>query len=218
MRISVKSWLIVLLLIGFIGQKIVIQRNMPQLMVSTVSAETPSPPEKSVEEWMNDWMRSRTKAVAGALHLQRFKDPIYIITKPIAWKPNSGQESFPEVNVPKGFVSDFASIPSIFWSRLRPDGEYTYPAIIHDYLYWVQDPAIPRKQADMIFKLAMKDFGINPFLIGLIHTAVRATGSLAWIENAEKKANGEKRILRRFPENPTVSWDDWKNERNVFRK
>ena len=48
--------------------------------------------------------------------------------------------------MPTGFVTDFASIPPIFYSVLRPDGEYAYAAVIHDYLYWTQTR--PREDAD----------------------------------------------------------------------
>src|SRR5687768_9587331 len=33
--------------------------------------------------------------------------------------------------VPPGFVTDYASIPSIFWSVLSPYGRYGSPAIVH---------------------------------------------------------------------------------------
>jgi len=162
---------------------------------------------------MNDWMAA-TKLPVGALHVSRFKDPIYFLTKPISWKPNPGQEQFGEVTVPKGFVTDFASIPRPFWSLLRPDGEYTYPAIIHDFLYWNQDRT--RDKADMIFKLGMEDFRINAATIAIIYNAVRLGGESSWRENASEKARGEKRILVKFPQDPRITWDQWKKEPDVF--
>jgi hypothetical protein len=47
------------------------------------------------------------------------------------------------ITVPKGFVTDFASIPEVFWSAdLSPNGKYRRGAIVHDYLYWTQ--GLPR--------------------------------------------------------------------------
>ena len=64
---------------------------------------------------------------------------IWYLKKPISWRPGDGQSRYPPVVVPTGFVTDLASIPRVFWSVLRPDGEYAYAAVIHDYLYWVSN-------------------------------------------------------------------------------
>ena len=71
---------------------------------------------------MTEWM-STEKAVSGMLKMSRFREPIYFLTAPISWKQNPGPQRYESVIVPKGFVTDFASIPRVFWSALRPDGE-----------------------------------------------------------------------------------------------
>ena len=50
--------------------------------------------------------------------------------------------------VPKGFVSDGASIPKMFWGLIAPciDGRTIRAAIIHDWLY--STGILSRKQAD----------------------------------------------------------------------
>ena len=68
------------------------------------------------------------------------------------------------VDVPTGFVTDFASIPKPFWMLTPPFGFYSKPAAAHDKLYHdgiVQiegqpDRAITQIEADMIFDQAMK--------------------------------------------------------------
>jgi hypothetical protein len=167
-----------------------------------------------IEQWMTQWM-SAARAPEGALYLGRFKDPIYFLREAIAWKPNSNQAgSLREVDVPVGFITDFASIPRLFWSLLRPDGEYTYPAIIHDYLYWTQTRT--RAESDEIFRLAMADFDIDAVTATTLYDAVRVGGSTAWRENARLKSSGEKRILKKFPDDPRVSWEQWKKRPGVF--
>src|SRR5262249_26219157 len=123
-------------------------------------------------------------------------------------------ERYRSVNVPIGFVTDFASIPRIFWSLLRPDGRYTHPAIVHDYLYWTQTTS--REDADEIFRIMMEDFSIGTVIITTIHSAVRLAGGMAWDSNAKLRAGGEKRILKRFPEDPRTTWEDWKRRPDVF--
>ena len=157
---------------------------------------------------------AQSKQVTGALHLARFADPTYFLLKPVMWKPNPGQESHSAVTVPAGFVTDFASIPRVFWSALRPDGLYTYPAIVHDYLYWEQ--VVSREAADTVFKFGMEDFRIGSATIAAVYNAVRAFGGGAWQNNAKLKAAGEKRVLTKYPEDPTITWEQWKSNRANF--
>lgn len=165
------------------------------------------------EEWLFKMM-SGTKDVAGALQVQRFKDPWYILLKPISWSPSPNQGSHRSVKVPRGFVSDFASIPREFWSLLRPDGEYAYAAVIHDWLYWVQ--VTSREEADAIFDNAMRDFHVDALSRVTITAAVRQFGESYWKENKRLKNLGEKRVLVDLPEDPTITWAKWKSRANVF--
>jgi hypothetical protein len=164
------------------------------------------------DSWMSQWMRSMG-AVSGTLHVGRFADPMYYLLTQINWEPNRGESGSP-VTVPKGFVTDFASIPRVFWSLLPRDGAYTYPAIIHDFLYW--DQSTEREEADNIFRYAMQDFEVGRVAIATIFRAVRVGGQSAWRSNTEKRAQGERRILREIPSDPRVSWAEWK-ARDVFR-
>jgi Protein of unknown function (DUF1353) len=118
------------------------------------------------------------------------------------------------VTVPKGFVTDFASIPRVFWSLLRPDGDYTYPAIIHDFLYWQHH--LPRATADEIFRFAMQDFHIDQSTVAVIYNAVRLGAGKAWLKNSSDKALGEKRILAKFPQDPRITWAEWKGRPGIF--
>jgi hypothetical protein len=40
------------------------------------------------------------------------------------------------IDVPAGFVTDFASIPRSLWTLASPHGFYSRASIIHDLLYW----------------------------------------------------------------------------------
>ncbi len=184
---------------------------VPSLSLAQDQARNPH--AKIIEEWLSGLM-VKTRGPQGTLHLSRFKEPMYFLTKPISWAPNKGQESYEKVLVPTGFVTDFASIPKNFWTLLRPDGEYTYAAIIHDYLYWAQPRS--REEADQIFKMAMQDFGISTVEVELIYGAVRFVGRFAWNANAKQKALGEKRVLKQFPDDPRTAWGEWKMKPEVF--
>jgi hypothetical protein len=168
----------------------------------------------AADRWIKSWADHK-RALLGALNLFRFADPTYAVLKEITWTPNAPQQpDYKPVAVPPGFVTDLASIPRVFWSALRPDGDYAYAAIVHDFLYWMQP--VPRERADEIFRLAMQDLGVGSATVEVIHAAVRGGGGGAWTNNARLKASGEKRILKRFPDDPTVRWEVWKQTPDVF--
>lgn len=183
------------------------------LQTVAAHAQTASPDPTAMEHWMRTWMEN--KALGGRLYLSRFVEPVYFLLEPIAWKPNPGSQALPMVEVPRGFVTDFASIPRIFWSLLRPDGEYAHATVIHDYLYWSQ--TLPKPVADSVFKAAMEDLNVAPATVVTLYNAVKLLGDQAWQENAQLKSQGEKRILKRFPDEPTARWADWKTRPDVLQ-
>lgn len=189
--------------------------SLPALALAGSLPEGAVAKERTVtaEQWMDRWM-ALNRAPGGLLQVGRFKDPMYFLLKSISWTPNKGQEQYAAVEVPVGFVTDFASVPRAFWSFLRPDGDYAYAAVIHDYLYWTQ--ARPREAADQVLRMAMQDFGIERAVIETIFRAVRAGGGSAWSQNARLRSSGERRVLKVFPTDPTTNWKDWKNRPDVF--
>jgi hypothetical protein len=62
------------------------------------------------------------------------------------------------IHVPVGFVTDFASVPKLFWNLIPPTGWYGKAAVLHDYLYkygWIGKLQISRKYADDVLNEAM---------------------------------------------------------------
>jgi len=183
-------------------------------VAATPALAEPSRQAQKKSEWMARWMTS-ARASDSQLYLGRFRDETYFLTQPITWRPNPDQsDRFDSVQVPSGFVTDLASIPRIFFLLLRPDGEYAYAAIIHDYLYWTQGR--PREAADEILRMAMEDFEIDRKTIFAIYQAVRLGGAKAWNANGRLRAAGEKRILKDFPTNARIRWSEWKRRPDVF--
>jgi hypothetical protein len=169
--------------------------------------------ETTQKQWLDELFSG--KPPVGGLHLYRFPDEVYGLTKPIGWiPPKESAEELPKVDVPVGFITDFASIPRIFWSILPRDGIYTYPAIIHDYLYWEQ-PFL-RPTADEIFRIGMEEFDVSDTSVKAIYWSVVAGGGFAWDTNAKLKEKGEKRVVSKFPNDPLVKWADWKNDPSNF--
>ena len=79
--------------------------------------------------------------------------------------------------VPKGFVTDFASIPRIFWSIIPPTGRYTKAAVLHDFLYSIDSNyGLRRKQCDLIFLKAMKILKVKKWKRIIMYLGVRLFG------------------------------------------
>lgn len=106
--------------------------------------------------------------------------------------------------VPEGFVTDLASIQSLrfilpsMYALLSGYGDRA--AVVHDYLYRrrgyiVDEPdrlvgdrssqvvTVSRKQADQIFKQALRDEGVARWRAAIFYFGVRVFGWSAWGSN-----------------------------------
>ena len=175
-----------------------------------------SPESINADDWITDWVNKKNldKTLEGPLDLRRFLDPTYILLASISWHPSQANSILPKVVVPKWFVTDFASIPKIFWSIFKPDGNYAYAAVVHDYLYWSQITS--RSKADSIFREVMSNLFITDAQAALLYHAVDTFGQTAWNENKKLRLAGERRILTRLPTSSDITWLDWKRKPNVF--
>lgn len=118
------------------------------------------------------------------------------------------------IHIPRGFVTDFASVPSSFWSWMPPVGRYGLPAIVHDWLYW--DQSLTRSEADGIFQTALSDLNVSAFRKFILYRSVRWFGGKYWRENAAAKTAGEGRVLKLFPDDARITWADWRKKPGVF--
>ena len=80
--------------------------------------------------------------------------------------------------VPANFITDFASIPRIFWRLFPPTGKYGKAAVLHDYLY--AHNGVTRSEADGVFLEAMEELEVGWLTRHTLHKAVRAGGWLPW--------------------------------------
>lgn len=86
------------------------------------------------------------------------------------------------IDVPAGFVTDFASVPWGFWNLEPPLGDAGKAAVIHDYLYASKGLGgrYTRAQADGIFRQALAVLGVPLWKRSLLWAAVRLGGSGGW--------------------------------------
>ena len=96
---------------------------------------------------------------------------------------------------PRGFTTDFASIPRALWWLYPPYGDtWGMAAVIHDYLYATQlleEWQFPRKWADQMFLEGMIVLGANWFRRTVMYQAVRLCAGAAWKKHGERIADEE---------------------------
>lgn len=82
------------------------------------------------------------------------------------------------ITVPAGFITDFASVPRVFWRVIPPWGKYGRAAVVHDWLY--KEKGGDRETADLIFLEAMTFLGVAKWKRYVMYWAVRCFGGPAW--------------------------------------
>lgn len=87
--------------------------------------------------------------------------------------------------VPKGFLTDFGSVPAVVDWIIPAIESLADPAyILHDYHYAKhragEDVTVSRKDADDILYTALRVCGVGKTKARIIYWAVRAAGGAAW--------------------------------------
>lgn len=97
--------------------------------------------------------------------------------------------------IPKGMITDFASIPRFARVFVSPDETWiTVPALLHDALYaseWVD-----RGVADSLFMQAMKYRRAGFIARWLVYFAVRLGGAFVWLSHDKIKVEKHRVLLQ----------------------
>lgn len=111
------------------------------------------------------------------------------------------------VLIPVGFVTDFASIPRVFWNIIPPIGLYGKAAVVHDWLYqrrvvtilW-PDPATAigsrlctKLEADQALLEGMQVLGVGWVTRQIIYRGVRWGGDPTWAKYRRNDATQPER-------------------------
>lgn len=81
--------------------------------------------------------------------------------------------------IDKGFITNFASVPRIFWSIYPPySPEYGKAAVLHDGMYDAK--LFSRRKCDAILKEAMGVLGASWVTRNIIWSAVRTFGMFTY--------------------------------------
>lgn len=92
-----------------------------------------------------------------------------------------------KIEVPTGFITDFASIPRPMWVIYPVWGLYGKAAVLHDFMYATGMPT-KRAECDAIFLEAMGVLKVPWIRRHIIYRGVRLGGWLAWKAHRAKDA------------------------------
>ncbi|MEN6605901.1 MAG: DUF1353 domain-containing protein [Bryobacteraceae bacterium] len=87
------------------------------------------------------------------------------------------------VRVPRGFITDFASIPRFLWPLLPPTGTYGKAAVVHDMLYRhpaCVAPACTWEEANLTLYEGMVALGVGWLTRHAIFWGVQLGGWATW--------------------------------------
>ncbi len=101
------------------------------------------------------------------------------------------EESNDVITVTAGFMTDFASVPRLFWRLFPPLGRYAKASVVHDWGYVVQDRT--RAEYDWIFFEAMGVLGVALWQRLILYVAVRLFAGSYWERCGEIKSDYESR-------------------------
>jgi hypothetical protein len=87
--------------------------------------------------------------------------------------------------VPIGFVTDFASVPKMFWRFIPPWGAYSRATVVHDYLY--RTGCVSRKEADRALFRIMELHDVSFLTKWTIYLGARLFGSAYFKRRAAAK-------------------------------
>lgn len=85
------------------------------------------------------------------------------------------------IKVPVGFITNFASVPRIFWFIISPIDEHGKAAVIHDFCYYIGYNA-SKKRCDDIFREALQVLKCSKWKIFFMYWSVRIFGYNTWLK------------------------------------
>lgn len=97
-----------------------------------------------------------------------------------------------QIVIPRYYVTDFASIPRIFWSIIHPmDLRIAQIAAAHDRIYETHE--LSQSDADDLLYAGMLTLGASKFLAYMVWSGVRVGGWLSYKSGPSRREERQKR-------------------------
>jgi len=158
--------------------------------------------------------RARTRLIAVAIlaDMERQGRTLAVVSRPYAFAhPVIAAE---RVDIPAGFVTDFASIPRWLWFLAPPFGRHAPAAVLHDYLYAIGQQGA-RRYADFLFREAMRSSGVPRLRRLAMYFAVRVGGARGYgrAQDWSFVDPHDGQPLQSQPARPQLGYNDWRSRK-----
>jgi hypothetical protein len=109
-----------------------------------------------------------------SLDVRAYRPDEWVLLAPLEWVSKDAH-----VVVPRGFITDLASVPRPLRGVLNVNGASRAPAVLHDFCYCSQVMAT-RKEADLLFLQALTACGVSSLAARAYYAGVRVGGWRYW--------------------------------------
>jgi hypothetical protein len=113
-------------------------------------------------------------AFLTSLDLRAYKPGEWVVLAGLLYLAKNGARFM----VPRGFITDLASIPRLLRWLIDRDGESRQAAVFHDFLYCIHYQT--RAEADALFLEALEACGVNRVTRYAMYLGVRSGGWVYW--------------------------------------
>ena len=155
--------------------------------------------------------RARTRLIAVAIlsDMERDGRTLAVVTRRYGFAHPVLKDE--RIEIPAGFVTDFASIPRWLWFLAPPFGRHAPAAVLHDYLYAIGQQGA-RRYADYLFRAAMRESGVAWLKRLAMYFAVRVGGARGYgrAQDWTFVDHHDGRPLETNPARPELAYVDWK--------
>lgn len=108
------------------------------------------------------------------LDLRAYKPGEWVVLAGLLYLASTGARYI----VPRGFITDLASIPAALRWLIDPDGPSRQAAVLHDFLYCAH--YMTRAEADALFLEALEACGVDWATRHAMYIGVRVGGWVYW--------------------------------------
>ncbi len=132
-----------------------------------------------------------TRDLGSGMH--RLQEPVivHLAGGPNGWK----------LEIPAGYVTDYASIPAALHWLINPDDEKVMlAALVHDFIYHTH--VVSRAVADAIFYQLLRQSGLARRLAKLMFLSVHLTGKRGYLAGPDKLRKRSPRLGRYIAQTP----------------
>lgn len=121
---------------------------------------------------------------------------------------------YEEILVPKGFITDYGSIPQIFQNIIPKDDEMSGAYVVHDLIY--ASELFSRKICDDILLKAFQELGAGWLKRNTVYSAVRTCGWNVWRKHDKEKVNKVRDLIREQKKTMTYVGNEYGLFYNIF--